>query len=298
MFYILTALYQEAEPFIEALQLKKFNQPSNFQIFQNNEYTLIISGVGGVNASIATTYLLTLFHPKKNDLFFNIGIAGGQKESLRLGELYLIHKIHDLCYNRDYYPDLIINHSLKEASLITVNRPLTNKGIITANNLLTNELDLHTVMSSEQDLIDMEASYVFSAAKYFLSPHQIVIMKIISDHLAPNSVSQEQVTRLVADNLANICRFCTKWKEILEEQLEVKLPIELISEVKKHLYLSVTQNIQLEQMLKSYLLQDKKKKEKSIEIKNILNEYLAKEVKSKQEGKRYFAELKRTLFPS
>ncbi len=298
MFYILTALYQEAEPFIKTLQLKKINQPSNFQIFQNAEYTLIISGVGGVNASIATTYLLTLFQPKKNDLFFNIGIAGGRKESFRLGELYLIHKIHDLCYNRDYYPDLIINHSFKEASLITVNSPLTNKGVMTDNSSLTNEIELHTVTSSEQDLIDMEASYVFSAAKYFLSPHQIVIMKIISDHLAPNSVSQEQVTRLVADNMANICRFCAKWKEMLEEQLEVKLPIELISEVKKHLYLSVTQNIQLEQMLKSYLLQDKEKKEKSIEIKNILNEYLAKEVKSKQEGKRYFAELKRTLFPS
>ena len=62
MIYISTAFYYEAENLIKVFCLKKNKNITFIDVFENNEITLIISGVGGIISAIN----LTRFFSTKN----------------------------------------------------------------------------------------------------------------------------------------------------------------------------------------------------------------------------------------
>ncbi len=61
----------------------------------NRDVILVKSGIGKVNAAIATTILLTKFNP---DVVLNTGSAGGFKESLEIGTVVISNEVrhHDV----------------------------------------------------------------------------------------------------------------------------------------------------------------------------------------------------------
>jgi purine-nucleoside phosphorylase len=160
------ALLSEAKPIIE-----KFSLVKNGDFFENDEVKLIVSGMGVVNSAIATTYLLTKFDAKKDDMIFNIGIAGANFKC-DIGDSFLVSKVIDF-HSRSI---LTLPHQGKK--LTTVSTPAT-------------KIDI------KNTLVDMESYGFLKASKKFIKDENIFIQKVVSDFLDDSVPSKEKVYNLI-----------------------------------------------------------------------------------------------------
>ena len=88
---IVTALLCEAKAIIEAFNLKKDISEHAFEIYHNQDKSLclIISGIGKINAAIATTYIAQ-YNKVAPQSFLNIGIAAG---AFAIGTMFAANKL-------------------------------------------------------------------------------------------------------------------------------------------------------------------------------------------------------------
>ncbi|MFX0558831.1 hypothetical protein TEPIDINF_000198 [Tepidibacillus infernus] len=273
MIFIISALYPEAKPLIEYFQLKKVLQVSRIQLYENNGIVLAVSGVGITSSAIATTYLLTKYEVKATDTILNIGVAGAKSQKLQ-GDLIYCHKIihHDTKHN--YYPDILVEHSFSEGVLET----------------FSTIVDLSISKEVIGDLVDMEEAGFFEAASTFLPPHQIHMLKIISDQLQPNEITSLDVSQLMRNQMEPIAAFIKKLQEISFTDPEVltEEDLQLLQQLRDHLHLTITMYHQLIHLTKQYKIRTK-------EPLDLLQSYLHVEVKTKTEGKNYFEQIRKQL---
>jgi nucleoside phosphorylase len=163
MIYFVFALHQEAKPFIEHYKLKAVAKKSPFKQFSSSCVVAIISGMGQDKAMIATTYLCATYLPTKSDLLINIGLAGSNQP---IGSLWLINDLYHHEEQRHFYPDILLQHTMNEASLCSVRDPQKDplNGCV---------------------LVDMEAVAIYKSAIYFFSTNKMAFLKIVSDHFNP-----------------------------------------------------------------------------------------------------------------
>lgn len=172
MIYLITALDAEARPFIDSLRLKRdYSLP--YTLYTSDSAVLLVCGQGKANAMMGVSALLGLHRPGKTDLLLNVGICGAP-ECYPVGEALLIHQILD--EGRRYYPDILFRHPLREAPLACVDSPQAQ---------------------ALETPVDMESAGVFQAASRFFKLHQILFLKIVSDHFSPQSVTKEGVVELM-----------------------------------------------------------------------------------------------------
>ncbi|CDF58416.1 Spore photoproduct(EC:) [Thermobrachium celere] len=271
MLYISTALYIEAQEFIKKLNLKRDNSITKFEVFKNEDVLLIITGVGKVKSAVAVSYLLSKYDIKENDLFINIGVCGCRDRNVQFGEIFICNKILDNDTKYTYYPDMLLAHPFKEASIETFSRKVAEEEV-------------------EAELVDMESSALYQAASLFFQPHQIIFLKIVSDYLNPDIIDNKHIINIIERNADSIIswlntlgRGLTTNKEILTKYEE-----DLINMVAENLKMSTTMKFELKQLLIYYKLVNN-------DIMEVLKKYLELECKSKNEGKMHFADLKNRL---
>lgn len=176
MIYFVCALYCEAQPFIELLNLKKQPFGGRFQLFKGDQALCLVTGTGAMNAAIATSGLLARLEPTSEDLIVNAGVCAGRRETDPIGRLFLCSRIKDQVSGRCFYPDMLFAHPFYEDGLETVLSPLVcGNAISPAKN------------EGCEPLADMEASGFWQAASAYAGPHQVAAAKVISDH--PNAGS-------------------------------------------------------------------------------------------------------------
>ncbi len=165
MIHIFTALYPEANPLIQALSLKKRAAQTHYQQFLSEEgdLSLTITGVGPLQAAAVTASVLTDFDAGAQDQLLSLGTAAALTACP--AHMYHVNKITEVATMRDFYPDMLLNTGIPEASLITGAK-------------------LYTKQESgyEADLYDMEAAAIYQAASMFLGPHQMNFLRIVTDH--------------------------------------------------------------------------------------------------------------------
>ncbi|KXG42939.1 5'-methylthioadenosine/S-adenosylhomocysteine nucleosidase family protein [Tepidibacillus decaturensis] len=273
MIFIISALYPEAKPLIEYFQLKKVLKVSRIQLYENNGIVLAVSGVGITSSAIATTYLLTKYEVKATDTILNIGVAGAKSQKLQ-GDLIYCHKIihHDTKHN--YYPDILVEHSFSEGVLET----------------FSTIVDLSMSKEVIGDLVDMEGAGFFEAASTFLPPHQIHVLKIVSDQLKPTVVTSYDISQLIKNQLESIAAFIKNLQEVSFTDPEVltEEDLQLLQQLRDHLRLTITMYHQLIHLTKQYKIRTK-------EPLDLLQSYLHVEVKTKSEGKTYFEQIRKQL---
>ncbi len=242
MIIIHTAIHPEAKQLISLLKLKRDLEFPVFELYRNDEFTLIISGIGKVNTAIAlaTTiqYLKGLGYLISTSTLVNFGLAGGTEE-LEIGELYYIQKITDHATDSNYYPDLIYINDLTPAVLTTFDRPVLRA----KHPELTNTL------------VDMEASAFFQTANKFLAIHQIHVIKILIDHLTPQDFKLELLTELIEQKIDLLKTFLNSLPKapILKELSPNELAEEQsIEKVVFDLQLSKSQAQQLYDLIAQY----------------------------------------------
>lgn len=272
MIYICTALYEEAAPLIEKLKLKKNMSISKFQVFEGNDYRLFICGVGKIKASIAVTYIFSRFSPSQQDMLINIGICGASNKSFQTGEAFMINKIFDKDSNRSYYPDMLFKHGFKESSLVS-----------------TSTVQKDGEESKCFTLVDMEASGVYEAAIMFIKTNQVVFIKVVSDHLESKSLEKGFIYELMEKASEEIYN----WLEAIKHWNSNSPSF---TQEEKNILFKVVCNLKLSETMKNEFLQYLKYYSLSYgKMTDLLSVYENIQCKSRNEGKRYLAEIKERI---
>ena len=182
---LITATKMEAEPFIEGLSMLEI-EARPFRVYRGDDTCLIISGIGKVNAAIATVYACLKYDPA---WILNLGAAGAVQDSEELGRVYNIQKtvepdrIH-LQKNSPYiqYPDIL--NGFDKATLAT-----QDQAIIDVNGFRE--------IAAFADLVDMEGASVVHASQRF--DKKCLLFKFVTD--TPEHAGQGKI---IMENIKNL----------------------------------------------------------------------------------------------
>ena len=175
MIYIVTALKPEAQAFVDKYKLKK-SKRDNYTLFQNENIRLIISGIGVNNARYATQTLINNFDITDDDIYLNVGICAAPPKHT-LGELL---EIGSITYrNITYIFD-------------------TDKHTITCKD--------EEAASEEKTPVDMESFGFYDAVIHNPAIKKFHILKVVSDHFEPHTITKEKTKSLLFNVINDINR--------------------------------------------------------------------------------------------
>ena len=162
--FIFVALHCEAKVFISQFNLVKNPKYHPFALYDNEEFVLVITGVGKIAMASAVAYSLAHYQSTKNPVLVNIGVAG--HKTATLGDLFFVHKIIDADTKKTFYPQFLVKNICRSKSLYTVSAPETDyqKGY----------------------LYDMEASGFYETANRFTTTELVHVFKVVSDNQNSN----------------------------------------------------------------------------------------------------------------
>lgn len=278
MIYIVTALAQEAIPLIQHFKLKKDLSHTKFDIYRSDMIKLIVSGTGKLKSAVATTYLLLKEPPKKSDKILNFGICGSGLEKHKSGQIFLINKIEDLNSGKTYYPEILFSHLLPEAGIITHEKPVIKSK--------TNP--------STAGLVDMEVSGFYESANTFVQSHNIIILKVVSDHLSGEKFTGAFIQSIVEKNIPHII---TVLNQSRKKQSATAADAEVLDsgeyrifeDLSEDLGLSTTQRFQVLDLIKGYKVRG------DGDLKFLKEYSKSKKITSKQDTKKALDELREKL---
>lgn len=173
MVLFVTALTCEADPVIQRYRLKKDMALSAFPVYRGKNKLLIISGVGRLKAAMAVAFILGHERLPLSDLLLvNLGFFGSDDPAFATGDLVLAGRVSDQARARDFYPDLMHRQPLPVIHLRCVDQLKTR-----AASEITPPMGLLPVG------YDMESAGFLEAALRFVGPDQVLVLKMLSDHL-------------------------------------------------------------------------------------------------------------------
>ena len=172
MIYIITALKPEAQAFVDFYKLKK-SKLGNYTAFTDKNIILIISGLGVVNARLATQTLINNFDITDDDIYLNIGICGASTK-YAIGQLLEIGSI--------VYKD--INYTFKDEEEIVC-------------------LD-YEASESSYSIVDMESYGFYDAVIHSPAIKNFYVFKVVSDHFEPYKVTKDKTKSLIFNVINDI----------------------------------------------------------------------------------------------
>ncbi len=222
---------------IDALGLKKDPRSRKLPVYCRDDKLLVISGVGKVRGGIATAHAIHTAGTPESCNVINVGICGAGNARYRLGEAVIANKIRDQSNGREFYPDMLLNHGLREVSLGTFDRPVTSaKGL-------------------SCDVVDMEASGVFQAAQLFVASHEMVFLKVVSDHLQVLPAAYPQMLRYYEDSVSTWLPMLLNQPDLVPADYSITAKQEkLLQEFVEKMRLTATQTVQLRNAVLRFLL--------------------------------------------
>lgn len=194
MVLITTALRAEAKAIIDGLKLKGVNKP--FGVYENENYVLVITGVGCVKCATACGWAFGNYDNITGAV--NIGISGGQENDYN--ELFVVNAVE--YYGNGYMqvPDILYPCKLKERKCITADFAVKNCDI-----------------RSDDTVYDMEAYGFMSSAGNFLTNDKIALLKVVSDNIAEGDIpSSNDVTEIVSGKFNEINDFLNTFSQYCE----------------------------------------------------------------------------------
>ena len=183
---IITALRDEAEPFIDRFKLAKDKNQSDLRVFNDENCSLLITGVGVDRVKSTLPVFLERIPDFDNVVLFNVGIAGGHSDKTEIGEVYPVNKVTN-DETHDKYFLTIPENEFDTMFLTTV-----AKGITTGH-------------VGYEGLVDMEAAIIIATAISYLNIDKIAVIKVVSDHMDIAEWSSLDVCEIIRSKLDSIC---------------------------------------------------------------------------------------------
>lgn len=303
MIYIFTALYPEAKPLIRTFSLKKTVTGLPFDVYENtdNDLRLVITGAGMTVAACGVSAVFGKYGVGERDHLINVGTCAAENlpcdknDDTKAGdrEIYLCHKITDRNTGHTYYPDMLYHHPFKEAEIIT--EPVVwKRGIENDNNKL--HLSAETDMKYGRILLhDMESAAVYQAGSFWLGPHQMSFIKVVSDEGAAEKITPQTLECVVENNIEQIKAYVTDLGQVLaqdeERQRKEQHCMTVAEQLCQELHCSQTMRAAVVQCVRYWTLADVDY-QKVLDTMRADGELLCRD---RREGKKRFEELKQRL---
>lgn len=273
MIYIFSAFYAEAKNIIDHYGLKKEKSPEmvRFDVFANESIRLVITGVGEINAVAAVSNIGGAYGISPDDEILNVGCGAGFSSDICMGSIFLGNKLTEQMTGRTFYPDMLMKANFRECEIVTVARVL-NEGC-------------------DSVVYDMEAAAVYQAAAFFVGPHRMHFIKLVSD--AGERIDQSKITELFALQEDKICGYIDRLLSACADkaQMDDTQSSWNIDRLTSDMRCSKVMGDQLAQLIKYCRLS-------GIDYKAVLDEYYTNGLlpcESKREGKKCLFELKQRL---
>lgn len=276
MIYIFTALYAEAQPLIQRFQLKKEKTRSPFDTFYNEDkkLRLILTGVGSIASASAVSYICSCYPLREEDFLINFGSCAGNA----LEEVFLCHKLTERATGKTFYPDILYKHPFQEAELITESKVLEQG------------------LDSSKLLHDMEAAAIYQAGNYFIAPHQMFFLKVVSDAGQGNQVEKQQLQQLIDKHMDAIEGFIKELQEISIIENEKR---QIFSQEEEKKIKQFCEDLHCTQTMEASVVQCARYgKLSGIPYEDIIEKMYREEelpCKDKREGKYYFEEFRKQI---
>ena len=184
---IITALLDEARPFIDRFRLASDENQSDLRVFSNETCSLLITGIGGNRVKSVLPVFLERISDFDNAVLFNIGIAGGHPDKTEIGEVYLVNKVTNDKTVGKYSLTIPAKNEFNTMALTTVAKGITVGHV------------------GYEGLVDMEAAIITATAISYLNIDKIAIIKVVSDHMDIADWSSLDVYEIIRSKLDSIC---------------------------------------------------------------------------------------------
>ncbi|HZK28340.1 MAG TPA: hypothetical protein VFD00_12470 [Thermoclostridium sp.] len=167
---------------------------------------------------------------------------------------------------------------------------ISNGQLSSENNFTVTDL-----VNTDLSITDMEASGVFHAAKLFYQPHQMFFFKVVSDYQDGKKISKKEVSSLISNNISQIAH----WILPIHDELLSCAPMSfyehekaLLNKTAEELKLTVSMQFQLKGLMHYYKI---KHGDFVNDLEQFLQKNITKPLKNKNEGKKYFEQLKESF---
>jgi len=184
---IITALPDEARPFIDRFKLASDESQSDLRVFSNETCSLLITGIGGNRVKSVLPVFLERISDFDNAVLFNIGIAGGHPDKTEIGEVYLVNKVNNDQTVDKYSLTIPAKNGFNTMALTTVVKGITAGHV------------------GYEGLVDMEAAIITATAVSYLNIDKIAVIKVVSDHMDIADWSSLDVYEIIRSKLDSIC---------------------------------------------------------------------------------------------
>ena len=244
IFWII-ALPVEARPLIRHLMLKRQMDEHRWPVYANGRHVLIVSGVGKVRAAMAVTWLTAKYHDRQAAGIINVGFCGSSDPQAKPGDVFRVSEVKDMDQDRLYYPDLFASDTFDFRPLQCWSVPVTDS----------------MINDSETSIFcDMESAGIMEAVRQLFQTHQVMIYKIISDKLDPESlrlrVSDDLLDHWLTSGLPALDE-AVRQLDQLQNLSAVPLLEEIdffVSQVKKRIPLTASMKQLLEMKIRQLIL--------------------------------------------
>ena len=184
---IITALRDEAQPFIDRFKLAKDKNQSDLCVFNDKNCSLLITGVGVDRVKSTLPVFLERISDLDNVVLFNVGIAGGHPDRTKIGEVYTVNKVTNDETHDKYFLTIPGKNEFNKMFLTTVAKGITNGHM------------------GYEGLVDMEAAIITATAISYLNIDKIAVIKVVSDHMEIAEWSSLDVCEIIRSKLDSIC---------------------------------------------------------------------------------------------
>ena len=211
---IVFAMEEELDEFLKLVKIEK--EYSIFDLtFHEGKLTdnvtciLVMSGVGKVNAARCSQLLIDNI---KVDYIFNVGVAGGISNSLKVGDIVIGEKLvqHDFDitafnYEKGYIPN-VGTYIESDQYLLKIAKECikdSTSGVIASGDIFCTELSMSEKINKKFDALCVEMEGASIAQVCFLSNIPFLVLRSISD--TPNNdnvVTYEEFLKSSSEKIA------------------------------------------------------------------------------------------------
>ena len=207
------ALAAEARPLLDRWKFTQLEStPFPLYYCEQQNYFLVVSGMGKVRSAAATSYLASKVNPLRAQaippaIWINFGTCG--HHNYPLGQGLLVHKIIDISNGNNYYP---------------LRLPYSASATIECHATSQREYPRQGGSKTNANIIDMESAGFFPTACLF-SPNELVhLYKVVSDN-ADNlptkpALMQKRIIPLLMERIPELHIISDKLRAIASKEFD------------------------------------------------------------------------------
>jgi nucleoside phosphorylase len=229
------ALKSEANPIINALNLKRVPGHLPFQVYKEEEegHWLVISGIGAINSAAACSFLFEKSKADSLSIWVNLGIAGSK--NFDIGDLVLIDKVSSSFLGKSQYPRIAPNlESQPKSELLTV--------------------QIAEINYETDAVYDMEGFAFFLIANKFTTLELILVLKVISDGPGTDleKIDKNKVSELIESKITTISDILSSMNRLSKDLKSQEVDPKEFVEICKNKRYSFSEKVILKKLMQQW----------------------------------------------